>query len=109
MWERFLRGGLTLFMAVPTIYYSLSDAYEAAAPEDREAMRSACRQFRLMVSGSAPLPVSVLEKWKEISGHVLLERYGMTETGMILTNPLQGERHPGCVGQPLPGCQLRWS
>ena len=107
VWERFLRGGLTLFMAVPTIYYSLIDAYEVAAPEDQEAMRSACRQFRLMVSGSAPLPVSVLEKWKEISGHVLLERYGMTETGMILTNPLQGERHPGCVGQPLPGMEVR--
>ena len=106
VWERFLRGGLTLFMAVPTIYYSLIDAYEAAAPEDQEAMRSACRQFRLMVSGSAPLPLSILEKWEEISGHVLLERYGMTETGMILTNPLQGERHPGCVGQPLPGMEV---
>ncbi len=107
VWERFIRGGLTLFMAVPTIYYSLIDAYEAAAPEDQEAMRSACWQFRLMVSGSAPLPLSILEKWEEISGHILLERYGMTETGMILTNPLQGERHPGCVGQPLPGMEVR--
>ena len=107
VWERFIRGGLTLFMAVPTIYYSLIDAYEAAAPEDQEAMRSACRQFRLMVSGSAPLPLSVLNKWQKISGHVLLERYGMTETGMILTNPLQGERRPGCVGGPLPGIEIR--
>jgi len=60
-----------------------------------------------MVSGSAALPVSVLEKWKEISGHTLLERYGMTETGMVLSNPLTGERRPGSVGQPLPGMQVR--
>ena len=51
--------------------------------------------YRLMVSGSAALPVSVLEKWRDITGHTLLERYGMTETGMILTNPLNGPRIPG--------------
>ncbi len=47
-----------------------------------------------MVSGSAPLPESILRRWKEISGHTLLERYGMTEIGMALSNPLQGERKP---------------
>ena len=48
-----------------------------------------------MISGSAALPVPVMEKWEEITGHRLLERYGMTEIGMALTNPLKGERKPG--------------
>jgi malonyl-CoA/methylmalonyl-CoA synthetase len=61
----------------------------------------------LMVSGSAALPVSTLERWKEISGHTLLERYGMTEIGMALSNPLRGQRVPGSVGTPLPGVELR--
>ncbi len=63
--------------------------------------------MRLMVSGSAALPVPILERWKEISGHVLLERYGMTEIGMGLSNSLQGQRFPGCVGTPLPGVEAR--
>ena len=60
-----------------------------------------------MISGSAALPVATLEKWRRISGHTLLERYGMTEIGMALSNPLNGERRPGCVGSPLPGVQVR--
>ena len=60
-----------------------------------------------MVSGSAALPVNVLEQWRKISGHVLLERYGMTEIGMALSNPLHGERRPGFVGVPLPGMAVR--
>jgi malonyl-CoA/methylmalonyl-CoA synthetase len=60
-----------------------------------------------MVSGSAALPETVLARWREITGHVLLERYGMTETGMILSNPLRGERLPGTVGSPLPGVEVK--
>ena len=52
---------------------------------------------RLMVSGSAALPQPVMERWKDITGHTLLERYGMTETGMVLTNPLHGTRTPGML------------
>jgi len=65
------------------------------------------RGLRLMMSGSAALPVKTLERWREISGHTLLERYGMTEIGMALANPLNGERRPGCVGTPLPGVEVR--
>lgn len=57
---------------------------------------------RLMVSGSAALPVPVLEKWKSITGHTLLERYGMTEIGMALSNPLHGARVPGRSLQRVP-------
>jgi malonyl-CoA/methylmalonyl-CoA synthetase len=60
-----------------------------------------------MMSGSAALPVQTLERWREITGHTLLERYGMTELGMALSNPLTGERRPGYVGQPLPGVDVR--
>jgi malonyl-CoA/methylmalonyl-CoA synthetase len=60
-----------------------------------------------MVSGSAALPVRTLERWREISGHTLLERYGMTEIGMALSNALHGERRPGSVGAPLPGVTVR--
>ena len=101
------RGGLTLFMAVPTIYVKLIDAWEKASAAERERMSEGCRRMRLMVSGSAALPVPVLERWKEISGHILLERYGMTEIGMCLSNPLHGKRFPGFVGTPLPGVEAR--
>ena len=59
------------------------------------------------MSGSAALPVPVLEEWRAITGHTLLERYGMTEIGMALSNPLHGERRPGFVGTPLPGVEVR--
>lgn len=107
VWARFLKEDLTLFMAVPTIYVKLIAAWEAASPERQKAMSQACAKLRLMVSGSAALPVSVLEKWHQISGHVLLERYGMTEIGMGLSNPLRGRRVPGHVGTPLPGVEVQ--
>ncbi|NIP30633.1 MAG: AMP-binding protein, partial [Candidatus Dadabacteria bacterium] len=69
-------------------------------------MSRSCSKFRLMVSGSASLPVNILEKWKNISGHILLERYGMTEVGMALSNSYSGERFPGYVGYPLPGVNV---
>jgi len=103
VWERFIHSDLTLFMAVPTIYVKLIAAWEKAAPDARKQMSAACPKMRLMVSGSAALPVSVFEKWQEISGHTLLERYGMTEIGIGISNPLHGERRPGYIGTPLPG------
>lgn len=105
--KRIASGELTLFMAVPTIYTKLTAAWEAASPETRAAFSQGCRRMRLMVSGSAALPVSTLERWKEISGHTLLERYGMTEIGMALSNPLHGTRVPGSVGTPLPAVGVR--
>ena len=107
VWERIAQGELTLFMAVPTIYVKLIDAWEQAAPAERQRRSAGCARMRLMVSGSAALPISTLEQWREISGHVLLERYGMTEIGMGISNPLQGQRVPGAVGRPLPGVEVR--
>jgi malonyl-CoA/methylmalonyl-CoA synthetase len=106
-WTRLLSHRYTLFMAVPTIYVKLIAAWERGAVRRQRQLSRACRQLRLMVSGSAALPVTVLERWRAISGHTLLERYGMTEIGMALGNPLRGERRPGTVGRPLPGVGVR--
>ena len=107
VWQEFEQHPLTLFMAVPTIYTRLIRYWDEATEPEKNRLTEACKKFRLMVSGSAALPVSVLEKWRQISGHTLLERYGMTEIGMALSNPLRGERRPGSVGKPLPGVELR--
>jgi malonyl-CoA/methylmalonyl-CoA synthetase len=106
-WASIETSRLTVFMAVPTIYGRLIAAWDAAPAERRVDMTKGCRRMRLMVSGSAALPVHTLERWREISGHTLLERYGMTEIGMALSNPLHGERRPGHVGTPLPGVEAR--
>jgi malonyl-CoA/methylmalonyl-CoA synthetase len=107
VWERIAGGNVTLFMAVPTVYVKLVAAWEAASPERRTALSAACSKLRLMVCGSAALPVSTLERWREISGHTLLERYGMTEIGMALSNPHRGPRVQGSVGTPLPSVEVQ--
>jgi len=106
-WESLASGDITTFMAVPTIYRKLIAAWEFAPAEVQRVWSERSRGLRLMVSGSAALPVSTLERWQEITGHVLLERYGMTEIGIALSNPLHGDRRPGCVGMPLPGVEVR--
>lgn len=107
VWTRIIESELSLFMAVPTIYTKLITTWEAADCDLQHIMKAACAKLRLIVSGSAALPVHVLEKWKIISGHLLLERYGMTEIGMALSNPLHGQRLPGYVGTPLPSVKVR--
>ncbi len=107
VWNRLSQRGITLFMAVPTIYHRLIEAFEAATPERQRGLHEAALELRLMVSGSAPLPERVWLRWREITGQPLLERYGMTEIGMALSNPLRGERRPGFVGGPLPGVEVR--
>ena len=107
VWGRLASGEVTVFTAVPTIYHRLIASWDAAPPDVRRRRSEGVRGLRLMMSGSAALPVKTLERWREISGHTLLERYGMTEIGMALANPLNGERRPGCVGMPLPGVEVR--
>jgi malonyl-CoA/methylmalonyl-CoA synthetase len=94
-------------MAVPTIYVKLIQALESASPENRQAIVAGFARMRLMVSGSAALPASVHELWTALTGQKLLERYGMTEIGMAISNPYHGERRPGAVGKALPGVEVR--
>jgi malonyl-CoA/methylmalonyl-CoA synthetase len=89
----------TVFMGVPTYYTRLlsEPSFDAAC----------CQHVRLFVSGSAPLLSDTFESFRSRTGHTILERYGMTETGMITSNPLHGERRSGTVGLPLPGVDVR--
>ena len=107
IFSRFLKGDINVFMAVPTIYFKLIAAIELLDVADRQQLKNAMKKFRLMVCGSAALPVSVMQKWEEVSGHVLLERYGMTEIGMGISNLYEGLRKPGSIGMPLPGVSVR--
>jgi len=88
-----------VFMGVPTFYTRLL----AESGLDR----GACSKMRLFVSGSAPLLAETHTEFEARTGHRILERYGMTETGMLTSNPLQGDRRAGSVGPALPGTQVR--
>lgn len=105
VFDKLTKGNQTVFMAVPTIYKKLLDTFEQE--KRKEAIKASMKQLRLMVSGSAALPVQLLEEWEKISGHYLLERYGMTEIGMGISNPYDGERRAGHIGQALPGISVR--
>jgi malonyl-CoA/methylmalonyl-CoA synthetase len=89
----------SVMMGVPTFYVRL-----LAEPSFG---KTACRSMRLFISGSAPLLPDTFNAFRSRAGHAILERYGMTETGMNASNPLGGERIPGTVGPPLPGVSVR--
>ncbi len=89
----------TVFMGVPTFYTRLLALPEFGA--------DACRTMRLFTCGSAPLLPQTFDEFRARAGHVILERYGMTETGMTASNPLDGERRAGTVGRALAGVTLR--
>jgi len=90
----------TLFFGVPAMYVRLLDLPPEQAGEIGGLVR-------LFVSGSAPLPAQIFEEFRERFGHAVLERYGMSETLMNISNPYVGERRPGSVGLPLPGVSVR--
>ena len=116
-WSRLRAGAdgskplVSVFMGVPTMYVMLLRALAGAAearPREAAASADAARRLRLAVSGSAACPVPVMREWERLTGaETLLERYGMTEIGMALSNPLRGARVPGTVGAPLPGVETR--
>ena len=88
----------TALMGVPTFYVRLLET---------EGLTAAARGMRLFVSGSAPLLAETHDRWRSLTGHAILERYGMTETNMNTSNPYDGERRAGTVGYPLPGVELK--
>ncbi|WP_071674160.1 malonate--CoA ligase [Nioella nitratireducens] len=88
----------TALMGVPTFYTRLLQ---------QEGLSEASKTMRLFVSGSAPLLAETHDRWREVTGHAILERYGMTETNMNTSNPYDGDRRAGTVGFPLPGVELK--
>ncbi len=105
--DRVAARAYSVFMAVPTIYVKLIQTLDSMSESERVPIVKSFSEMRLMISGSAALPASVHDKWFELTDQKLLERYGMTEIGMGLSNPYEGERRPGAVGQPLPGVEIR--
>jgi malonyl-CoA/methylmalonyl-CoA synthetase len=99
VYDALLSGRFTMFFGVPTMYTRL--LREAEGRSERP------KPLRLYVSGSAPLSPQAFERFEKEFGQRILERYGMTETGMNLTNPYDGERRPGTVGMPFPGQEAR--
>ncbi|HEV8095126.1 MAG TPA: malonyl-CoA synthase [Burkholderiales bacterium] len=89
----------TVMMGVPTFYTRLLT--------DPDLKRDVVQHMRLFVSGSAPLLLDTFKEWQDRTGHTILERYGMSEAGMITSNPYEGERRGGTVGFPLPGVSVR--
>lgn len=87
----------TVLMGVPTFYTRLLEM---------EGLKDAARDMRLFVSGSAPLLAETHDRWRDVTGHAILERYGMTETNMNTSNPYEGDRRAGTVGLPLPGVEV---
>jgi len=100
--KAFAEDGATVFMGVPTMYARLLE-YLRADPEAGRILGSG----RLFTSGSAPLPADQFAAFREMTGHAILERYGMSETLFTLSNPYEGERRPGTVGLPVLGCSIR--
>lgn len=99
--EAFARDGATLFQGVPTMYVRLLELLDRA-PEAAPALA----RVRLFTSGSAALPTDDFRRFEELTGHRILERYGMSETLFTLSNPYK-DRRPGTVGLPVPGCEIR--
>jgi malonyl-CoA/methylmalonyl-CoA synthetase len=98
----------TVFMAVPTIHARLFDAFDRADPDARARWTDSARSLRLVTSGSAALPVTVGDRWRALTGAYPLERFGMTEIGVGMSNPLDpGARRPGSVGPPLRTVSVR--
>ncbi|CAF3726965.1 unnamed protein product [Rotaria sordida] len=115
VWEYLINSApeqqITVFTGVPTVYAKLIHEYDvkyASCSQTRDIIREQCSQkIRLMMCGSAALPESIYRRWYDITGYNLLERYGMTECGMALSNPLYGERISGTVGKPMPTVLIR--
>ncbi len=103
------KPALSMFHAVPTIYASMLGKLETLDEGVKDRALQHLRRLRLMVSGSAALPETRFQQWQALTGHRLLERYGTTEAGMMLGNPLSptSARCPGHVGRPFPGIEAR--
>jgi malonyl-CoA/methylmalonyl-CoA synthetase len=103
VWDAFADGGVTVWMAVPTMYQKLFEAFDAADAPTQARWAGGARALRLATSGSAALPVTLAARWRAITGTIPLERFGMTEIGVGMSNPLDAAaRRAGWVGPALP-------
>ncbi|GFY59040.1 malonate--CoA ligase ACSF3, mitochondrial [Trichonephila inaurata madagascariensis] len=110
-WKHFLKmdngPSVNLFFAVPTMYSKLVQMFEQVGMSENQARKQCLNSMRLMCSGSASLPVPVFNRWEDITGHRIVERFGMSEIGMALSTTLDGPRLAGTVGIPLPDVEVK--
>ncbi|KAJ2676565.1 hypothetical protein IWW42_000440 [Coemansia sp. RSA 1085] len=111
VWNRLIDGpqDISILMGVPTMYARLLQAFDEMPDERKQAAQNATRRLRLTISGSAALPASIFRHWQAATGQTMLERYGMSEIGMALSNDAATPeaRKIGSVGKPLPGVSVR--
>lgn len=111
VWKHFLKLDnkplVNLFFAVPTMYAKLVQKFEQVGMSENKAREQCLNSMRLMCSGSASLPVPVFHRWEDITGHRIVERFGMSEIGMALSTTLEGPRQAGTVGIPLPDVEIK--
>jgi malonyl-CoA/methylmalonyl-CoA synthetase len=105
VWEEMARA--SVLMGVPTMHKKLIETFDRVEPAVQERWRRHAAGLRLLTSGSAALPITLGERWRELTGKFPLERFGMTEIGVGMSNPVDGLRVPGSCGPPLPGMQIR--
>lgn len=105
--QRISKNTFTVFMAVPTVYHKIIQYLETLDDEEKKNICTGFSKMRLNISGSAACPITLFEQWKKLTGQTLLERYGMTEIGMGISNPYNGERKAGFVGIPLPRVNIQ--
>ncbi|MBX3207187.1 MAG: AMP-binding protein [Labilithrix sp.] len=105
VWDDMARA--TVFMGVPAMYHRLFLAFDAATDDERARWSASAAKLRLATSGSAALPVTLAERWRGVTGLIPLERFGMTEIGVGITNALHGPRFAGSVGLPLPTVETK--
>ncbi|KAJ8552922.1 hypothetical protein K7X08_020315 [Anisodus acutangulus] len=106
-WEYTSKDRFLHCSTVPTMYTQLIQCYEEMDPELKATSASAARHLCLMMCGSSALPLPVMQQWETITGHWLLEHYGMMEFVMAISNPIRGKRKAGTVGKSFPGVQAK--
>ncbi|MDO8519493.1 MAG: AMP-binding protein, partial [Deltaproteobacteria bacterium] len=107
VWRKIRDGELTLLMGVPTIYMRLIEYWEKQTEDQRAAMSAGAKKLRLVLSGSSSLPGNIRERWSEITGTPLRQRYGTTEIGIVILQPIDGEFDYASIGVPVPGLETR--
>ena len=107
VWEQLASGRFTLFTAVPAIYQYMLDSWDKSSEKQQHAWQQGASSLRLAIVGSSLLPPSIHSQWLKLAGKPLLTKYGLTETGMVLSQQEHEERRPDCFGIPLPGVSVR--
>ncbi|XP_063220972.1 malonate--CoA ligase ACSF3, mitochondrial-like [Bacillus rossius redtenbacheri] len=109
VWSQLLYNKtINVLIATPNVYVTLIEEFEKSLADKKGKIRDLLSgKIRLMASGFGALPQCAWQRWQEITGHAVLQSYGRTETGTVMSGSLAGQRRLGCVGTPLPGVEVK--